>query len=49
MTTHQGQCKTFEDDNFSEEEAIAYDDVKNDKTFPFCNEGYRLHRITKVI
>lgn len=34
---------------FSEEEAIAYDYVKNDKTLPFCNEGYRLHRIIKVI
>lgn len=33
----------------SEEEAIAYDYVMNDKNFAFCNEGYRTHRIIKVI
>lgn len=33
---------------FSEEEAIAFNYVKNDKTFAFCNKGYRIHRIIKV-
>lgn len=49
MTTLQGGGGPLKKTIFSEEEAIEYDYVKNDKTFAFCNEGYTIHRIIKVI